>query len=161
MQSTDFICFKNRNHRMWCDLWKPVTCRKRWNCKIKEINIVILMFFFFFYSLWTSVSFDTSIRGDPSKKFWNVNNSNFCMIDNSKYQFSTMWRGFFSDHITCVQTTNRTWTCKVQFILAFTLKISTQFWESSSWNNRHQNVQNTTKLAPKCVMNLWKFYKLC
>ncbi len=67
------------NH-MWCDLWKPVTCRKRWNCKIKEINIIILMFFFIFDSLWTSVTFDTIITGDPSKKFWKENNSNFYMI---------------------------------------------------------------------------------
>ncbi len=65
---------------LWCDLWKPVTCRKRWNCKIKEINIIILMFFFIFYDLWTSVTFDSSIRGDPSKKFWKENNSNFLMI---------------------------------------------------------------------------------
>ncbi len=65
---------------MWCDLWKPVTCRKRWNCKIREIKIIILMFFFIFYDLWTSVTFDTSIRGDPSKKFWQENNSNFHMI---------------------------------------------------------------------------------
>ncbi len=65
---------------MWCDLWKPVTCRKKWNCKIKEINITILMFFFIFYGLWTCVTFDSSIRGDPSKKFWKENNSNFYMI---------------------------------------------------------------------------------
>ncbi len=64
----------------WYDLWKPVTCRKWWNCKIKEINIIILMFFFIFYSLWTSVTFDTSIRGDPSNKLWKENNSNFHMI---------------------------------------------------------------------------------
>ncbi len=67
-------------HNMWCDLWKPFTCRKRWNCKIKEINIIILMFFFIFYGLWTSVTFDSSTRGDPSKKFWKENNSNFLMI---------------------------------------------------------------------------------
>ncbi len=67
-------------HYMWCDLWKPVTCRKRWNCKIKEINILILMFFFIFYGLWTSVTFDTSIRGDPRKQIWKENNSNFQMI---------------------------------------------------------------------------------
>ncbi len=65
---------------MWCDLWKPVTCRKRLNCKIKDINIIILMFFFTFYGLWTSVTFDSSIRGDPSKKFWKENNLNFLMI---------------------------------------------------------------------------------
>ncbi len=65
---------------MWCDLWKPVTCRARWNCKIKEISIIMPMFFFIFYGLWTSVTFDTSIRGDPSKKFWKENNSNFHMI---------------------------------------------------------------------------------
>ncbi len=64
----------------WCDLWKPVTHCKKWNCKIKEINIIILMFFFIFYSHWTSVTFDTSIRGDPSKKFWKENNSNFHLI---------------------------------------------------------------------------------
>ncbi len=38
------------------------------------------MFFFIFYGLRTSVTFDTSIRGDPSKKFWKKNNSNFLMI---------------------------------------------------------------------------------
>ena len=65
---------------MWCDLWQPVTCRKRWNCKIKEINTIILMFFFIFYGLWTSVTFDSSIRGDPSKKFWRENNSNCHLI---------------------------------------------------------------------------------
>ena len=47
--------------------------------KIKEINIIILMFFLIFYSLWTSVTFDTIIREDPSKKFWKENNSNFYM----------------------------------------------------------------------------------
>ncbi len=73
-------CGAYRLDHMWCDLWKPVTCRKRWNCKIKEINIKILMFFFICYGLWTSVTFDTSIRGDPSKKFWKENNSNFHMI---------------------------------------------------------------------------------
>ena len=66
--------------KMWCDLGKHVTCCKEWNCKIKEFNIIILMFFFIFYSLWTSVPFDTSIREDPSKKFWEENNSNFHMI---------------------------------------------------------------------------------
>ncbi len=62
---------------MWCVLEKPVTCRKRWNCKIKEIHIIILMFFFIFYIILTSVTFDTSIRGD---QFWKENNSNFHMI---------------------------------------------------------------------------------
>ncbi len=38
------------------------------------------MFFFIFYNLWTPVTFDTSIRGDPSKEFWKENNSNFHMI---------------------------------------------------------------------------------
>ncbi len=38
------------------------------------------MFFFIFYGLWTSVTFDASIRGDPSKKFWKENHSNFHMI---------------------------------------------------------------------------------
>ncbi len=38
------------------------------------------MFFFIFYALRTSVTFDTSIRGDQSKKFWKENNSNFHMI---------------------------------------------------------------------------------
>ncbi len=65
---------------MWCDLGKPVTCRKRWNCKIKEINITIVMFFFIFHSLWMLVTFDTSVRRGPSKKFWKENNSNFHMI---------------------------------------------------------------------------------
>ncbi len=66
--------------QMWCDQGKPVTCCKGWNCKIKEINIIIIMFFFIFYNLWTSVTIDTSIRGDPSKKIWKENNSNFHMI---------------------------------------------------------------------------------
>ncbi len=73
---------------MWCNLGKPITCCKWWNCKIKEINITILMFFFIFYSLWTSVTFDASIRGDPSKKFWKENqmipitqNTNFAPCD--------------------------------------------------------------------------------
>ncbi len=38
------------------------------------------MFFFILYSLWTPVTFETSIRGDPSKKFWKEDNSNFHMI---------------------------------------------------------------------------------
>ncbi len=70
---------------MWCNLWKPVTCRKRRNCKIKEINIIILMFFFIFYGLWTSVTFDTNIRGNPSKKFWKENISNFQIIWITQY----------------------------------------------------------------------------
>ncbi len=45
----------------------------------KEINIIILMFFFIFYGLWTSVTFDTSFRGDTIKKFRKENNSNFHM----------------------------------------------------------------------------------
>ncbi len=38
------------------------------------------MFFFIFYSFWTSVTIDTSIRGDPIKKFWKENNSKFHVI---------------------------------------------------------------------------------
>ena len=74
------VCCAMLLNEMWCDLWKPVTCRKRWNCKIKVINITSLMFFFIFYGLWTAVSFDTSITGDPSKKFWKERNSNFYVI---------------------------------------------------------------------------------
>ncbi len=86
--------------QMWCDLWKTATYPKRWNCKIKEINIIILMFFFSFYGFWTSVTLDTSIRGDSSKKFWKENNSNFHMISiTQKHQFCTMWQ-VFSYHIT-------------------------------------------------------------
>ena len=48
------------------------------DCKIKEINNIILMFFFFFDNLWTSVSsFDASITEGPSKKIWKEYNSNF------------------------------------------------------------------------------------
>ncbi len=65
---------------MWCDLRKPATCLTDWNCKIKEINSIILMFFFIFDSLWSSVTFDTGITEDPSKKFWKTDNSNFHMI---------------------------------------------------------------------------------
>ncbi len=32
------------------------------------------------FPYFLSVTFDTSIRGDPSKKFWKENNSNFHMI---------------------------------------------------------------------------------
>ncbi len=38
------------------------------------------MFFFIFYGLQTFVTFDTSIRGDQSKKFWKENHFNFYMI---------------------------------------------------------------------------------
>ncbi len=38
------------------------------------------MFFLYFYGLWTSVTFDSSITGDPSKKFWKEDNSDFHMI---------------------------------------------------------------------------------
>ncbi len=90
---------------LWCDLGKHVTCCKGWNSKIKEINIIIQMFFFIFHSLWTSITFDTSIRGDPHKKFWKENNSNFYVIpitNNSKCKFYTMWPWWrvFSDHFT-------------------------------------------------------------
>ncbi len=54
-------------------------CRKRWNGKIKEINIIILMVFFIFIA-FEHQTVDTSIRGDPSKKCWKENNSNFHMI---------------------------------------------------------------------------------
>ncbi len=50
-----------------------------WNAH-QNINIIILMFLFIFYSICTSVTFDSSIRGDPSKKIWKENNSNFHMI---------------------------------------------------------------------------------
>ena len=41
----------NEIMQMWCDLRKPVTCRTEWNCKMKEINNIILMFFFVFDNL--------------------------------------------------------------------------------------------------------------
>ena len=82
---------------MWCDLGKPVTCRKRWNCKIKEINIVILMFLFIFYSLWTIITFDTSIRGD--KGFGKIIIQTFTWYQYYKISICTMWR-VFSYHIT-------------------------------------------------------------
>ena len=65
---------------MWCDLGKPVTCCTGRNCKIKEIVNIIPMFFFIFESLWTSITFDTSITKDPSKRFWKKCNLNFHMI---------------------------------------------------------------------------------
>ncbi len=64
--------------KMWCDLRKPITCCTEWNCKIKEINNIML--FFVFDNLWTSVTFDTSITEGPSKKFWKEYNSNVHMI---------------------------------------------------------------------------------
>ncbi len=65
-------------------MWSGKNCHKGGECKIKEINIIILMFFFIFYNLRTSVTFDTSIRGDPGKKFWKENNSNLHMIPITK-----------------------------------------------------------------------------
>ncbi len=73
-------CFIFLNQHLWCDLRKPVTCRKRWNCKTKEINNIILMFFFLFHTLWTSITFDTRVipcqfnqwsPGDPLRFSWN------------------------------------------------------------------------------------------
>ena len=64
---------------MWCGLRKPVTCRTEWNCKIRQINNIIL-FSFIFDSLWTSVTFDTSMTEGQSKKFWKEDIPNFHMI---------------------------------------------------------------------------------
>ncbi len=95
---------------MWCDPGKSVTCRKMWNCKIKEINNLILMFFLYFYNLWTSVTFDNSIGGDPSKKFRKEDNSNLLERGYSNFHVISITQNinfapcgiFFSDHITYV-----------------------------------------------------------
>ncbi len=65
---------------LWCDLRKPVTCRMEWNCKIKDMNSIILMCFFIFDRIWKSATFDTSIKESPSKKFWKKDYSNFPFI---------------------------------------------------------------------------------
>ncbi len=100
---------------MWCDLWKPVTCRKWWNCKIKEINIIILIFFFIFYDLWTSVTFDTSIRGDPSKKLWKENNSNLHMISTTQNINFAPCDGF--SQITSHLSTSENRACAIHWLL--------------------------------------------
>ena len=64
--------------------------------------------FHYFYNLWTSVNVDTSIRGDPSKKFWKENISHDTNY-NSKCQFCTMWQ-VFSDHITYAFINNDSWS---------------------------------------------------
>ncbi len=76
-----FVCFCFLTHEINCDvICETSHMPQRVNCKIKEINFTIVMLFFIFYSLWTSVTFDTSIIGDPNKKLWKENNSNFHMI---------------------------------------------------------------------------------
>ncbi len=62
---------------------------------------------FFFCGLWTSVTFYTSIRGDPSKKFWKENNSNFHMISITQNINFAPCDGFsqITSHIICLSCT--------------------------------------------------------
>ena len=77
MHDNGELIFTTKCDVIWENLWHVA---KGETGKIKEINIIIEMFFFIFYSLLTSVTFDTNIRGDPSKNFWKENNSNCHII---------------------------------------------------------------------------------
>ncbi len=122
--------------KMCCDLRKPVTSCTGWNCKMKEINIIILMFFFIFYSIWTSVTFDTNIRGDPSKKFWKENNSNFHMIPiTQNINFAARdWFSQTTSHICgpVPQTSRKVGPWPIWFYYKFRNFISVEF--STSWH---------------------------
>ena len=86
----------HRRSHMWCDLRKKRHMLHRVKLKklSRQINSIILMFFFIFDSLWISVSFDTSITGGPSKKFWRENSSNFHMIPKTQILYFALCDGF-------------------------------------------------------------------
>ncbi len=145
---------------MWCDLGNPSHVAKRWNCKIKEINIIILMFFFIFYGLWTSVTFINSIRGDPSKTFWKESNSNFHMISiTQNINFVPCDR--FS------QITSHIWKVKQQLQYKSTgiNQLAQYSWAQNKCNLawKHSRVflkMNTSRLLWCKICNYWELHNI-